>query len=215
VFDFLTLSPFLVLSILIVGLGTSSVTGLPFLCMAFFFFVLILLVFWKIIPLSNWILKIYQSLLRLLRWHSKNWASSSTAKLQRAIEELGRIKRRNIHWPLFLLSLLLRLGKYGSLYVLLFALLHSHGLSFENLSFWKTILGITGAELTGALPVKGLAGFGTWESGWTVAFRLMNFDPRFAIISGIGVHLITNIYEYILGIFSILILYLSLGVRKK
>jgi hypothetical protein len=60
--------------------------------------------------------------------------------------------------------------------------------------------------MTSALPVKGLAGFGTWESAWAVAFRLMNFEAGLAVISGIGVHLITNLFEYGLGFLSILIL---------
>jgi len=67
-------------------------------------------------------------------------------------------------------------------------------------------LGLSGAELTSALPIKGLAGFGTWESAWALTFRLMDFDPRLAVISGIGVHLITNVFEYSLGLGSILIL---------
>jgi hypothetical protein len=56
------------------------------------------------------------------------------------------------------------------------------------------------------LPVKGIAGFGTWESAWAIAFQLMDFDQRLAILSGIGVHLLTNLFEYSLGIMSILIL---------
>jgi hypothetical protein len=34
----------------------------------------------------------------------------------------------------------------------------------------------------------------------------MGFDPRLAIVSGIGVHLLTNLFEYSLGLASILIL---------
>jgi hypothetical protein len=69
--------------------------------------------------------------------------------------------------------------------------------------------------MTGALPVKGIAGFGTWESGWALTFRLMDFEPRIAIISGIGVHLISNMFEYSLGILSILILTLPFIHMKK
>ena len=107
------------------------------------------------------------------------------------------------------------LAKYGSLYFLLFSLLQNHGFSFANLSFWKTILGITGAEMTGALPIKGIAGFGTWASGWALTFQLMDFEQRIAILSGIGVHLISNIFEYSLGILSIIILTLPFLNRKN
>jgi hypothetical protein len=34
----------------------------------------------------------------------------------------------------------------------------------------------------------------------------MAFDPQLAVISGIGVHLLTNVFEYSLGLASILVL---------
>jgi len=109
--------------------------------------------------------------------------------------------------------------------------LKSQAFMFKDLSFSKTILCITGAELSSVMPVKGLAGFGTWETAWAIAFSMMGFGHRLtavlhimglnpeliaaltaramrrlAVLSGIGLHLITNIFEYTLGIISILIL---------
>jgi hypothetical protein len=106
----------------------------------------------------------------------------------------------------------IRLAKYSALFLLLYALLRSHGFSLESLSFSKTILGITGAELTSALPIKGIGGFGTWESAWALTLMLMGFEKRIAILSS-GVHLITNLFEYVLGFASIL--FLSLIRSKK
>lgn len=138
---------------------------------------------------------------------------TSTEKIRLTINNLDQIKHKKIYWPIFFLSLCIRLAKYSSLYFLLFSLLRGHGFSYKNLSFWKTILGITGAELTEALPIKGIGGFGTWESGWALTFKLLSFEPRIAILSGIGVHVITNLFEYMLGIASILILTLPY-IRK-
>jgi uncharacterized membrane protein YbhN (UPF0104 family) len=215
VFDFLTLSPFLILSMLIVGLGIISVSNITLLLIAAVFLLLMYLILQRIIPLSILFLKVYTYLLKSFRIGSKRWAEASVHKIRLTIDSLEYIKNRKIQWPLFLLSLLLRLAKYGSLYFLLLSVLHSHNFALSNLSFWKTILGITGAELTGALPIKGIAGFGTWESGWALTFQLMNFEQRIAILSGIGVHLITNLFEYSLGILSILILTLPFLNRKK
>jgi uncharacterized membrane protein YbhN (UPF0104 family) len=215
VFDFLTLSPFLIISMLIVGLGTTSVSDLALLLIASVFLLLVYLVLFQIVPLSKIFLRIYTYLIKSLRLETKTWAETSKHKIQLTIDGLHHIKNRKIQWPLFLLSLLIRAGKYGSLYFLLLSLLHIHGFSFTNLSFWKTILGITGAELTGALPIKGIAGFGTWESGWALTFQLMDFEQKIAILSGIGVHLISNLFEYSLGILSILILTVPFLNRKK
>jgi uncharacterized membrane protein YbhN (UPF0104 family) len=215
VLDFLTLSPFLAVSILIVGLGVTAASSVSLLILALIFFLVVYIIIWKIIPLSQFLLKVYQSLLNSFGLSGKKWAETSLEKIRLTIAGLSQIKGRKILGPLYILSLALRLGKYGSLYFLLLSLLHSYDFSFHNLSFWKTILGITGGELTGALPVKGFAGFGTWESGWALAFRLMDFESKLAILSGIGVHLITNLFEYSLGIASIMILVFPFVLRKK
>jgi hypothetical protein len=143
--------------------------------------------------------------LKVCKQESQKWAETSVKKIRLTIDELTRIRRRKIDWPLFILSLGIRLAKYLSLYFLLFSLLRSHGFFLENLSFFKTILGITGAELSSALPIKGIGGFGTWESAWALTLMLLGFEKRIAILSS-SIHLITNIFEYVLGIASILIL---------
>jgi uncharacterized membrane protein YbhN (UPF0104 family) len=215
VLDFLTLSPFLALAIFIVGLGTSAVSTPGLLLLALLFFIIILVILWQIIPIFRAVLNLYRSLLKILKVGQKKGARHSIAKLEMTLDNLAEIKAKKIYVPLFLLSLLIRLGKYVSLYFLLFALLRSHGFLMKDLSFWKTILGITGAEMTSALPVKGLADFGTWESAWAVAFRLMNFEAGLAILSGIAVHLITNLFEYSLGFLSILILAVPYMKRNR
>jgi hypothetical protein len=205
VLDFLTLSPFLVFSLLAVGLGQTAISDTALLGISLIFFILMLFIFWKISPLMTAGLKAYKRLLSIFSLDEKNWARTSLEKIQLTIDELDRIKNRKIGWPLFILSLGIRLAKYGSLYILLFSLLRSHGFSLESLSFSKTILGITGAELTSALPIKGIGGFGTWESAWALTLSMMGFETRIAILSS-GVHLITNLFEYFLGVISILIL---------
>jgi uncharacterized membrane protein YbhN (UPF0104 family) len=214
VFDFLTLSPFLLLAIFAVGIGTTSVSTTAVLAVALAFFLIVFLVLWKIIPLFAFFRNIYQKILRVFRFEKRKWAEISVEKIDSTVVCLEQIKKKKIFWPIFSISFLIRLAKYSALYFLLFSLLRSHGFFLKNLSFWKTILGITGAELSSALPIKGIAGFGTWESAWAITFRLMDFEQRLAIISGIGVHLLTNLFEYSLGIISILILAFPL-LRKK
>jgi uncharacterized membrane protein YbhN (UPF0104 family) len=206
VFDFLTLSPFLIIAIFAVGLGSTAVSTITLLILALIFFLSIFIILWKIIPLFSILLKVYQRALKILKFEKKKWAKISAEKIILTIDCLSQIKEKRIYWPIFFLSLSIRLAKYVSLFFLLFSLLKSHGFLFRELSIWRTILGTTGAELTSALPIKGLAGFGTWESAWAITFKLMDFESRLAILSGIGVHLLTNLFEYSLGIISILIL---------
>lgn len=216
VLDFLTLSPFLVVAIIAVGLGTTAVSTFTLLWVAGLFFLLVFLFLWQIRPVSVVLFRIFERLVEILRLENRRGTKLAKEKFKLTIDSLSLIQKRKIYTPIFFLSLGIRLAKYVSVYALFFGLLRSHGYSFQELSFWTFILGLSGAELTSALPIKGLAGFGTWESAWALTFRLMNFDPGLAIISGIGVHLLTNIFEYSLGIASIVILaWPYLGKKRK
>ena len=215
VLDFLTISPFLVISLIAVGLGTNTLSTPALLILAAAFFILVFLVYWKLIPVARFFLDVFRRLLRFVRIEEREAARTAVQKFELTIQSLDSIRRRGKAIPIFVLSLLIRLAKYISVFALFFALLRSHGFSISDLNCWTFILGLSGAELTSAFPIKGLAGFGTWESAWALTFRLMDFDSRLAIISGIGVHLLTNIFEYSLGIASILILARPFFRRKR
>jgi hypothetical protein len=214
VYDFLTLSPFVVISILVVGLGSTSLSTPLLLLISLLFFVIILLIFWKLPEFCRLLLLIYGYALRLFRADSKTWAEVSKEKIRLTIDDIIQIRKRRRDWLVFLLSLGIRSAKYCSLYFLLFALLQSLGDTMNGMSFWKTILGITGAEMTGYLPLKGIGGFGTWESGWALTLMLLGFEKKTAILSS-GIHLVTNLFEYFLGLSSILILALPLLKNRK
>lgn len=213
-FDFLTLSPFLVLAAAAVGSGGSAVSLPVMIGAAALFFCLVLVLYIRLRPLLLWAIKMMQALLHVLRLQDKTWARTLDEKGRLTIAELESVKKRGIFWPLFFVSFLIRSAKYGALYFLLAALLKSHGYGLRQISFWKTVLGINGAELTSVLPIKGIGGFGTWESAWALSFQLMDFDSRLAVITGIGVHLITNLFEYGLGIVAILFLAFPLLSRR-
>jgi hypothetical protein len=218
VYDFLSLSPFVVGAVLVVGIGTTAVSTPALLIIAGIFFAAWVAILLEIAWFFRLAVRIYARALRLLKWEDRKWAGVSLDKLGATAGSLDAIRKRRLALPFFFLSLAIRGCKYVSIYFLLFALMKSQGFSFADLSLWKLILGITGAELTTALPIKGLAGFGTWESAWALTFGLMAIDQKFAILSGLGVHLVTNIFEYALGIGSLLILaapFLRRGREKR
>ncbi len=206
VFDFLTLGPFLITAVLAIGLKTDVISGRTLLPISMVFLLAVSLVLWKIIPLGRAFLAFYRRALDRLGAGEKKFSRLSIAKLELTIQSLSPIKEQRLFFPVLGLSFLTRLAKYISIYCLFFGLLENHGHAVRDLNFWVFLLGLSGAELSSALPIKGLAGFGTWESAWALTFRLMNFDVRLAVLSGIGVHLITNVFEYTLGIASLLIL---------
>ncbi len=214
VYDFLTLAPFVVGAALAVGLGSTAVSSPVLLAVAGAFFVIWILILARLAWFFRLAVRLYEKGLKLLRLETKKWAAASKEKLGATAGSLALIQEKRLALPFFILSLGIRACKYVSIYFLLFALMRSLGFGFPELSIWKLILGITGAELTSALPVKGLAGFGTWESAWALTFGLMNIDQRFAVLSGLGVHLVTNIFEYSLGVGSLFLLALPFLRRK-
>lgn len=205
--DFLTLSPFLIVSLLWVGLGTSLLSAGWTMAFSLAFLALMFFVLWTIAPLIRQATRWLSKVLTTVGWGERRKVHQLRIFGERTASALAAFRRRRLFWPIYGLSFLIRLAKYTSLYALLYALLFSHGYSLRTLSFGKTILGITAAEFTSVLPLKGLAGFGTWESAWALAFQLMDFDPGLAALSGVGVHLITNCFEYLLGILAILVLF--------
>jgi len=210
VFDFLTLGPFLVLAVLAAGFGTEGIPAPAQLIAAAVFFLVFLLIIRNLVPLTRFIRNLVGRGARL-KGKTGRAAEKAAGYLDRTIDSLRGTRERGIYPGLFVVSLLIRLGKYLSLFVLLYAVLRSQGVALGELNVWTTILGLTGAEMTSALPIKGLAGFGTWETAWAAALRWMKFDPRLAILSGLGIHLITNVFEYALGLSGIAIL----ALRRK
>ena len=212
IYDFISLSPFLILAILAVGLGTTSLSTPLILLFSILFFVTMLVIYWQLPRLCRFLIRVYLFILRKINRDQTPWAVVSIEKLQLTVTDIEHIRKKGSDLPVFLLSLGIRMAKYGSLFILLFALLQVHGYTLGNLSIWKTILGITGAEMTGYLPIKGIGGFGTWETGWTLILMLLGFESRTAVLSS-GIHLVTNLFEYALGLLSIL--FLALPKSKK
>lgn len=212
IYDFISLSPFLILAILAVGLGTTALSTPLVLLFSVLFLVIVLVIYWQLIGLCRIFITIYRIFLRLIKSDQKKWAIVSIEKLQLTVTDIEQIRKRRTDLPVFFLSIGIRMAKYGALFILLFALLQVHGYTLGNMSIWKTILGITGAEMTGFSPIKGLGGFGSWETGWSITLRLLGFSSRIAVLSS-GIHLVTNLFEYILGLLSIL--FLAIPKSKK
>jgi hypothetical protein len=136
-------------------------------------------------------------------------------KIQLIASDIEALRSQKIRYiKIIITSFFVRIFKYGSLYFLLHSVVAHLDFTLGDLNFSKVFIGILGAELSALFPVQGIAGIGTWESAWALTFRFLgHFDSQVAIISGFGVHLITQLFEYSLGIIGIIILYLPFKKR--
>jgi uncharacterized membrane protein YbhN (UPF0104 family) len=211
VFDFLTLSPFVIAAVLLAPAASSALPFPLLIGFALAYFLIVLGLAWKIVPVTRLVVGWARRAFRFLGGEKHPKARHALDKLDETVMALSSIKSRSIAVPLFLISSVIRFLKYLSLYALLLAILHSRGIGAAELALWKIILAITAAELTSILPVKGIADFGTWESAWVLAFALMGIDRATAVLSGFSLHLVTNLFEYGFAALALLVL----SIRRK
>ena len=215
VYDFLTLGPFLIMAVLAAGAGASGISSSALLALAGGYLAATALVLWRIVPISRFLLRIFLALLKAFKADHGKRVTAFAEKIRTTITGLQAIRDRKIELLLLVQSLLIRLGKYASVYFLLGALLKSRGIPLSQIGFGRMILGVTAAEMTALLPIRGLAGFGTWESAWALAFGVMALPPELAVVSGLGIHLLTNIWEYGLGLLGILLIEIPLLRERR
>ena len=114
-----------------------------------------------------------------------------------AVDESGGV---GLTLALLGMSLGIRLLKFGAYWLLLLGVVREHDVTAAELPFWTVFLGIAGAELSATLPVHGIAGFGTYETAWTIGFRQLGLSSRVAILSGFATHLLSQLYDYSVGL---------------
>jgi uncharacterized membrane protein YbhN (UPF0104 family) len=121
-------------------------------------------------------------------------------------QNITEIKQRRIYPQVFAITVVIRILKFVVYYVLLLSIVMSMGYGVTEISFWKSFLGTASAELSATLPTHSLAGIGTYEASWTVAFILLGFPKDFAIISGFSFHAIKLAYNITFGLVALIVL---------
>lgn len=135
-----------------------------------------------------------------------SWKKAVSDLLNTSSEEILKVRRSGFYVPLFVLSICVRLAKYGSLYVFLYALLQPIGYTIKEIPISKALIGICASEFAASLPVSGIAGFGAYEGTWMVVFNLMGFSKTIAQLTAVSHHLFTQVYGYGLGALAFLII---------
>ncbi|MCX6357309.1 MAG: lysylphosphatidylglycerol synthase domain-containing protein [Candidatus Aureabacteria bacterium] len=118
-----------------------------------------------------------------------------------------------------LLSLLVRVLKYGCLAFLLYAILNPIDPScytLRSIGYWPVFVGASLAEFAASTPLSGIAGFGLYEGVWTGSFYLLGYPRELAALSGISAHVITQAFAYSLGgIATIVLMWPILRTMKR
>ena len=127
------------------------------------------------------------------------WRVRASGWLRGTARALRAAWARRIFGTVLLLSLGVRLCKFGSYYLLVLSIMAPLGYTAAGVGFFRVFLGVVSAELASALPIHGIAGFGTYEAAWALSFSQLGFTAEHAIVTGILAHAVSQLVEYTLG----------------
>lgn len=207
-FDYLTAFLALAFSLILVSSLFNERYFLFFILLQFIAFIFLFLI---LIFLTEVITFFKKLVVYFLKGKWGFWLSDFFEKIK---VEINQAKKRKVYFFVFFLSLLIRFFKYFSLYFLAYSFFSAYSITLKDLSFAHIVLGVTGAEITSFLPIKGIAGLGTWEMAWAVVMRLLKYPVEWGVATGFGVHLSTQIFEYSLAIFALFYIYFRKGNNK-
>lgn len=143
---------------------------------------------------------------RVLDGTGRQWAHAIAARGRLLADALERPTVKGVLLPAFALSVVLRLAKYGAIYCLALAIAVPLGYTAGTLGFFRVFLAAVSAELAAALPIHGVAGFGSYEAAWTFSFVYLGMPREHAVVSGILSHAIGQAAEYVLGAIALVAL---------
>jgi hypothetical protein len=123
--------------------------------------------------------------------------------LRGAADEVAACERGRTLAPAFLLSLLLRLTKYGAYYCLLQALLVSQGASWGSIGFLRVFLSVAGAEMAASLPLPTLMSLGPYEAAGAAGFAYwLGLSRELATLAVTAFHGLSQVHDYALGLLA-------------
>jgi uncharacterized membrane protein YbhN (UPF0104 family) len=191
-FDVVALTPLLFLAALIVG-GIADFSLPLLVTVTISLAAVACIVMWAAAPIGTW----------LANWiglgHPVAWRAQLAQLAERTANALREAYSRHIIVPVLLLSMVIRLCKFGGYCFLVLAIMAPLGYTVGETGIFRIFLGVVGAELAAALPIHGIAGFGTFEAAWALSFSQLGFSTEHAILSGILAHAVSQLVEYSLG----------------
>ena len=129
----------------------------------------------------------------------------AAAALAGAAAEVDRLRGRRVLAPVLIISLLLRVTKYGAYYCLLQALLVGQGHAWGSLNLLRVFLSLAGAEIAASLPFPAIASLGPYEAAGALGFSYWLGLPRdLAVLAVTAFHVLSQIHDYGLGLLALL-----------
>lgn len=206
IFDLVIVFSIILISIIIVGINTYAISSISVILIAIALLAVSLLILFFLADIIDLILVVYRKLLERFRVQERKTIYRIYSKLLDVNDNLKKIRGRKIYWKVYLSSIATRLLKFTSYYLIIHAILSPLGYSFSDLNYWVILLATIAAEISAVLPTHALAGFGTYEGAFALAFVVLGFTEEISIIVGFSYHLVVLLYTVALGIIAMIII---------
>ena len=206
IFDLVIVFSLIVISIIIVGINKYSISSTTIILIAAGLLVILMVVLFYLSKIIGLLLRFFNFILSRYRIGRNKAVQFIYKKLVDINTNIELIQKRKIYWKVYLSALVIRVLKFTSYYFIIHAILKPEGFSFKDISFWIIFLGTVVAEISAVLPTHALAGFGTYEGAFALAFVILGFSKQISIIVGFNYHLIILLFSVILGLLAVIIL---------
>jgi len=206
-FEIIIVFCMIIISIVIVGINKYAMSGTTVLLIAAALLVVSLVLLFFLSKFVGLFIRFFKYLIgRFVRLQKSKVIMYLYEKLVKTNENILIIQRRRIYWKVYLASVATRVLKFTSYYFLIHATLQPMGYGFEDLSYWIIFLATVAAEISAVLPTHALAGLGTYEGAFALAFVALGFSKQLSIIVGFNYHIINLIFTIGWGLVAILVI---------
>lgn len=206
VFDLVIVFSMIVISIVIVGVNRYTVSSTSVILIAaglLIFFLLFLFYLSKFIGLF---IKIFDRILLKDKIRKIRIIQYIYEKLVETNKNIEIIQKRGIYWKVYLVTIPARILKFTAYYFLIHAVLKPMGFGFNDLPYWVIFLATVAAEISAVLPTHSLAGLGTYQGVFALAFIILGFSEKISIIVGFSYHIINLIFTVAWCLIAMIIL---------
>ncbi|OQX18181.1 MAG: hypothetical protein BWK76_08280 [Desulfobulbaceae bacterium A2] len=148
----------------------------------------------------------------LLRWvAARGWGGSF---IHRLAEAFRQTREAGVVMPVALLSLGIRLGKYGALFCMFLAMALPSFPQLAAAPVGQVLLVLISSEAAASLPVPTLMSFGSYEAGGTAMWTALGLPAADAALCMLALHIGSQLVDYLLGGSGLLLVTLLAGRRN-
>lgn len=216
-FDFITITPLIILSLLLVGINIPFLPANIVLIVVVITIILIIVLL-NLTKIINLGLTFYNWIVKKIGIGGKKFVKKIGEKLNLTNESIMKIRSQGVYIYVFLITLVIRVLKFTAYYFLLHSVVAFRGYAYKDLNFLKVFLSTSSAEFSALLPTHTFMGFGTYEVAFAYPLILLKvFNEKVAALAAFNFHIISLIYTIVLGLSCLIIMMAPIyfGTKNK